>query len=120
MIDSKKFTGLKWINEEETIFEIPWIHAKKRGYFEERDAALFREWAIHSGKYIGKSSRWKINFRCAMNGLKDIKEIKGMQTEVRKVYQVHPSQSKRRHRTASLKRQEPYPITTTTPYSDCK
>ena len=49
MIDSGRFSGLKWMEKEEMIFRVPWIHAKKRDYNQERDAALFREWAIHSG-----------------------------------------------------------------------
>lgn len=50
MIESGRFPGLKWLDVEQTIFRVPWIHAKKRDYNQERDAALFREWAIHSGK----------------------------------------------------------------------
>lgn len=49
MIDSCRFPGLKWLEQEQMIFRVPWIHAKKRDYNQERDAALFREWAIHSG-----------------------------------------------------------------------
>ena len=49
MINSGQFPGLKWLDEEKMIFRVPWIHAKKRDYNMERDAALFREWAIHSG-----------------------------------------------------------------------
>ena len=50
MIDSGRFPGLKWLDQEQMIFRVPWIHAKKRDYNQERDAALFREWAIHSGE----------------------------------------------------------------------
>lgn len=113
MVNSQRFHGLEWINQEKTIFRVPWIHAKKRGYCKERDAALFREWAIHSGKYRDESDPtvWKINFRCAINGLKDIMEIKDMQTEDCRVYKVLPSRSRvrrkaRRPRFAST---EPYP-----------
>ena len=49
MINSGQFPGLKWLDEDKMIFRVPWIHAKKRDYNMERDAALFREWAIHSG-----------------------------------------------------------------------
>jgi len=113
MVNSQRFHGLEWINQEKTIFRVPWIHAKKRGYCKERDAALFREWALHSGKYRDESDPtvWKINFRCAINGLKDIMEIKDMQTEDCRVYKVLPSRSRvrrkaRRPRFAST---EPYP-----------
>ena len=50
MINSGQFPGLKWLDQEKMVFRVPWIHAKKRDYNQERDAALFREWAIHSGK----------------------------------------------------------------------
>ena len=73
-INSGKFPGLEWLNEEKNVFKVPWIHAKKRGYNKERDNALFRAWAIHSGKYRDglDPTVLKINFRCAINGLKNI------------------------------------------------
>ena len=113
-INSGKFPGLEWLNEEKNVFKVPWIHAKKRGYNKERDAALFRAWAVHSGKYRDESDPtvWKINFRCAINGLKDIQEIKDMQTEDCRVYRVHPSTGRKRARSARRARfssTEPYP-----------
>ena len=54
MIDSGRFPGLKWLDLEQMVFRVPWIHAKKRDYNQERDAALFREWAIHSGEETGR------------------------------------------------------------------
>lgn len=113
-INSGKFPGLEWLNEEKNVFKVPWIHAKKRGYNRERDAALFRAWAMHSGKYRDESDPtvWKINFRCAINGLKDIQEIKDMQTEDCRVYRVHPSTGRKRSRCAKRARfssTEPYP-----------
>ena len=50
MINSGRFLGLEWIDEDNMVFRVPWVHAKKRDYNQERDAALFKEWAIHSGK----------------------------------------------------------------------
>lgn len=52
MIDSGRFLGLEWLDHELAIFKVPWVHAKKRDYNQERDAALFKEWAIHSGTCI--------------------------------------------------------------------
>ena len=49
MINSGRFSGLEWVDQGQMIFRVPWIHAKKRDYNQERDAALFKEWAIHSG-----------------------------------------------------------------------
>ena len=51
MINSGRFPGLEWLDQEKMIFRVPWVHAKKRDYNQERDAALFKEWAMHSGKY---------------------------------------------------------------------
>ena len=111
MINSGRFTGLDWIDEDKTVFKVPWIHPEKPGYNQERDAALFREWAIHSGRYRQDSDPavWKIDFRCAINGLKDIMEIKDMQTEDCRVYKVLPSRSKRRRPKVARQRAEPYP-----------
>lgn len=50
MIDSGRFLGLEWMDHDMSIFRVPWVHAKKRDYNQERDAALFKEWAIHSGR----------------------------------------------------------------------
>ncbi|KAL2077671.1 hypothetical protein ACEWY4_027175 [Coilia grayii] len=80
-IDSCKIPGLKWVNKEKRIFQIPWMHAARHGWDVEKDAPLFRNWAIHTGKYqpgVDKPDpkTWKANFRCAMNSLPDIEEVK--------------------------------------------
>lgn len=31
------------------IFQIPWMHAARHGWDVEKDAPLFRNWAIHTG-----------------------------------------------------------------------
>ena len=48
-INSGKYDGLNWVDDAKTIFKVPWIHAKKRGYDPTRDAALF--------KYVQSSSK---------------------------------------------------------------
>ncbi|CAN2388676.1 defense response to virus [Pristimantis euphronides] len=73
--------GLKWLNKEKKIFQIPWMHAARHGWDVEKDAPLFRNWAVHTGKYqpgVDKPDpkTWKANFRCAMNSLPDIEEVK--------------------------------------------
>jgi len=110
MINSGRFPGLEWLDDEKTIFRVPWVHATKRGYCPKRDAALFREWAVHSGKYQDEPDPtvWKINFRCAINGLKDIHEMKEMQTEDCRVYKVLPSRSRRRRPRRHFPSLEPY------------
>ncbi|XP_063046316.1 interferon regulatory factor 2 isoform X3 [Engraulis encrasicolus] len=66
---------------EKRIFQIPWMHAARHGWDVEKDAPLFRNWAIHTGKYQPEVDKpdpktWKANFRCAMNSLPDIEEVK--------------------------------------------
>ncbi|KAJ8407432.1 hypothetical protein AAFF_G00272890 [Aldrovandia affinis] len=80
-IDHGLIPGLKWVNREKKIFQIPWMHAARHGWDVEKDAPLFRNWAIHTGKYQPGVDRpdpktWKANFRCAMNSLPDIEEVK--------------------------------------------
>lgn len=41
-IDSGKYAGLSWENEEKTVFRIPWKHAAKKDYRQTADAALFK------------------------------------------------------------------------------
>lgn len=41
-IDSGKYPGLIWENEDKTIFRIPWKHAGKQDYNRDEDAALFK------------------------------------------------------------------------------
>ncbi|KAF7710056.1 interferon regulatory factor 2a [Silurus meridionalis] len=80
-INGGKIQGLIWVNKEEKIFQIPWIHAARHGWELDKDAPLFMNWAIHTGKYhpgVDKPDpkTWKANFRCAMNSLPDIEEVK--------------------------------------------
>ncbi|KAJ8335891.1 hypothetical protein SKAU_G00392330 [Synaphobranchus kaupii] len=80
-IDHGLIPGLKWVNREKRIFQIPWMHAARHGWDVEKDAPLFRNWAIHTGKFqpgVDKADpkTWKANFRCAMNSLPDIEEVK--------------------------------------------
>ncbi|XP_055423402.1 interferon regulatory factor 2 isoform X1 [Bos taurus] len=80
-INSNMIPGLKWLSKEKKIFQIPWMHAARHGWDVEKDAPLFRNWAIHTGKHqpgIDKPDpkTWKANFRCAMNSLPDIEEVK--------------------------------------------
>lgn len=41
-IESGKYPGLSWENEEKTMFRIPWKHAAKKDYRQTADAALFK------------------------------------------------------------------------------
>ncbi|KAM8940079.1 interferon regulatory factor 2 isoform 2-T2 [Pelodytes ibericus] len=110
--------GLKWLNKEKKIFQIPWMHAARHGWDVEKDAPLFRNWAIHTGKYqpgIDKPDpkTWKANFRCAMNSLPDIEEVKDKSMKkgnnAFRVYRMIPvaeRPSKRGKRTKSEKEEK--------------
>ncbi|XP_071966882.1 interferon regulatory factor 4-like isoform X3 [Engystomops pustulosus] len=79
-IDSGKYPGLRWENEEKTKFRIPWKHAAKHNYNEEEDAALFKAWAMHKGKFKEGSTKedssvWKTRLRCALNKSPDFQEV---------------------------------------------
>lgn len=80
MIESRSFSGLRWLDEEKRQFSIPWKHAARHGWEMDKDASLFKEWAIHTGKYTSDQEAdpktWKANFRCALNSLPDIEEVK--------------------------------------------
>lgn len=74
--------GLKWVGDpKERTFRVPWKHGSRHGW-SVGDAALFQAWALYTGKYkegrdIPDPRKWKTNFRCALNALPDIKEIRG-------------------------------------------
>ena len=78
-IDSGNYDGVEWLDKERRFFKIRWTNFKKPGFCVERDAALFREWAKFRGRYKGdnlkEASAWKINFRCALSGAKNVVEL---------------------------------------------
>lgn len=80
MIESNSVSGLRWVDKEKTTFSIPWKHAARHGWEMDKDACLFQKWAIHTGKYVKgqkcNPKTWKANFRCALNSLPDIEEVK--------------------------------------------
>ncbi|XP_010899164.2 interferon regulatory factor 1b [Esox lucius] len=80
-IESHTISGLVWVDKDKKIFSIPWKHAARHGWDLNKDACLFKQWALHTGKFIqGETApdpkTWKANFRCAMNSLPDIEEVK--------------------------------------------
>eukprot|EP00117_Sycon_ciliatum_P001116 scpid36109/ scgid6912/ Interferon regulatory factor 1 len=75
LLDEETIEGLHWIDRDKRIFRMPWKHMKRHDYIQEKDAALFKAWAINSGKYKETDpdpSRWKINFRSALNTMKHV------------------------------------------------
>ncbi|XP_026799033.1 interferon regulatory factor 1a isoform X3 [Pangasianodon hypophthalmus] len=80
-IKSGRYPGVVWLDETAQVFQIPWKHAARHGWNIDKDATLFRNWAIHTGRYkpgIDKPDpkTWKANFRCALNSLPDVQELR--------------------------------------------
>ncbi|KAG7314060.1 hypothetical protein KOW79_022556 [Hemibagrus wyckioides] len=80
-IKSGRYPGVIWLDETAQVFQIPWKHAARHGWNIDKDATLFRNWAIHTGRYkpgIDKPDpkTWKANFRCALNSLPDVQELR--------------------------------------------
>lgn len=81
MINARLY-GLRWEGDpKKRTFRVPWKHGSRHGWSVKDDAALFQAWAMYTGKYKeGRDKpdprKWKTNFRCALNALPDIKEIR--------------------------------------------
>ncbi|XP_072165624.1 uncharacterized protein [Diadema setosum] len=113
MIEKDAIPGLYWLDKEKQIVKIPWKHAARHGWSRDKDACLFREWAIHTKKYDPATDSpranpkiWKANFRCAINSLPDIEELrekgKSKGNDAYKVYRLHPKKSRRNMRDACV------------------
>ncbi|XP_065138520.2 interferon regulatory factor 10 isoform X4 [Paramisgurnus dabryanus] len=94
-IDSGKYAGLSWENQEKTMFRIPWKHAAKQDYRQQQDAALFKAWAMYKGKFregMDKAdpSTWKTRLRCALNKSSDFQEVpERSQLDISEPYKVY-------------------------------
>ncbi|XP_037125812.1 interferon regulatory factor 1-like isoform X1 [Syngnathus acus] len=126
MIESRSIAGLAWLDEEKTMFSIPWKHAARHGWDKDKDASLFKKWAIHTGKYVegsteGDAKTWKANFRCAMNSLPDIEEMKNKSINkghlAMRVFRMLPPKQKAKQHKAKSKKQVKMPAEDTD-YSD--
>ncbi|KAG2458070.1 IRF4 factor, partial [Polypterus senegalus] len=113
-IDSGKYPGLVWENDEKSIFRIPWKHAGKQDYNRDEDAALFKAWALFKGKYregIDKPDppTWKTRLRCALNKSNDFEElVERSQLDISdpyKVYRIIPEGAKKGAKQLGLEEQ---------------
>ncbi|XP_078329513.1 uncharacterized protein LOC111100791 isoform X1 [Crassostrea virginica] len=78
-LDSGSIPGLSWQNRTQRIFRISWKHAAHNCFNRTRDSDLFERWAYHTGRHHdGNHKRWKANFRCALNSLPDVIELKDL------------------------------------------
>ncbi|XP_030626519.1 interferon regulatory factor 4 [Chanos chanos] len=110
-VDSGKYPGLVWENEEKSIFRIPWKHAGKQDYKREEDAALFKAWALFKGKFREGIDRpdpptWKTRLRCALNKSNDFEElVERSQLDISdpyKVYRIIPEGAKKGHKSQDI------------------
>ncbi|KAJ8016229.1 hypothetical protein DPEC_G00005030 [Dallia pectoralis] len=98
-IDSRRYSGLTWEDEDKTMFRIPWKHAAKQDYIINEDAALFKAWAVYKGKYREGSDKadpttWKTRLRCALNKSTDFQEIpERSQLDISEPYKVYRIQA---------------------------
>lgn len=94
-IESGCYEGLCWEDSGKTLFRIPWKHAAKQDYQAQHDAALFRAWAMHKGKYSegtdkADPSTWKTRLRCALNKSTDFLEVRERsQLDISNPYKVY-------------------------------
>ncbi|CAN9501816.1 unnamed protein product [Ophioblennius macclurei] len=110
MIESQRIPGLTWL-EKPTLFSIPWKHAARHGWEMDKDACLFKEWAVHTGKFSKGMNpdpkTWKANFRCALNSLPDIQEVKDQSInkghQAVRVFRMLPSTPKPREKRSKAK-----------------
>ncbi|XP_070544488.1 uncharacterized protein [Ptychodera flava] len=110
-LNTGSIPGFDWVDKEKGTFRIPWKHAARHGWDRDKDACLFMEWAIHTGKYSresgenGNPKTWKANFRCALNSLPDIQEMPKMSnrkgSNAFKVYKFLPRKPTDRKRKGS-------------------
>ncbi|XP_055032516.1 interferon regulatory factor 3 isoform X3 [Misgurnus anguillicaudatus] len=90
-IESEKYPGVCWKNEEKTKFCIPWKHALRQDSNSD-DVRIFKAWAQTSaagdGRINGDPSVWKRNFRSALRakGFKMILDNKNDAADPHKVY----------------------------------
>ncbi|CAG07572.1 unnamed protein product [Tetraodon nigroviridis] len=66
-VNSNKYPGVQWTNQERTEFSIPWKHALRQDS-SDADVLIFKAWAEVSGngRVHGDTSIWKRNFRSAL------------------------------------------------------
>ena len=50
-IDNGEHKNLRWIDEKEGIFSIPWVHASRRQWNIDDDASLYKSWEKYKGRY---------------------------------------------------------------------
>ncbi|RUS81892.1 hypothetical protein EGW08_010362 [Elysia chlorotica] len=76
--------GLEWVNKDQGLFKVPWYHFNKcenlRTHFK-----VYRDWAVYTGIHVPGDEedfpKWKRNFRCALNKVSDISEVRELHSD---------------------------------------
>lgn len=118
LLDSGSVEGLRWLDKDLKTFMMPWRHANKRGngYVAERDTQLTKLWALNTQKYdprtdAAEPSRWKTNFRCALNSLQhSIVEVENHEPRGFRVYRFDDSRRGRGRSQSSAAPSETKPM----------
>ncbi|XP_075137435.1 interferon regulatory factor 7 [Leptodactylus fuscus] len=95
-INSNHFEGVLWLDEDRTLFRLPWKHLNMKNA-DERDYGIFKAWAICSGRYHARNEdppTWKTNFRCALNqvhyqGQRMFSEVKDNSSDQRAPHKIY-------------------------------
>ncbi|XP_066519819.1 interferon regulatory factor 3 [Hoplias malabaricus] len=90
-INSGQYPGVHWLNQDHTLFSIPWKHALRQDS-NSADILIFKAWAQTSvtsnGRIQGDPSVWKRNFRSTLRarGFKLITDNKNDAANPHKVF----------------------------------
>ncbi|XP_023697786.1 interferon regulatory factor 7 isoform X2 [Paramormyrops kingsleyae] len=90
-VRSGRYEGLRWVDSNK--IRIPWKHNSRKDCGDE-DNRIFKAWAEASGKINENptdKAKWKTNFRCALNILKQFKMVEDHSKESddpHKVYEI--------------------------------
>ncbi|KAM9826857.1 interferon regulatory factor 9 [Neosynchiropus ocellatus] len=92
-VNSGRFPGVVWDDEDRTMFRIPWKHAGKQDFRQDEDAAIFKAWAKFKGKLTDADKNpatCKTRLRCALNKSPEFSEVLDRaQLDISEPYKVY-------------------------------
>ncbi|CAH1797375.1 unnamed protein product [Owenia fusiformis] len=100
--DKGEIPELAWFDKRKTMIKIPWVHSGINCWRAEKENSVFKAWAVHTGRYkeggpTVNAKQWKVNFRCALNSLQTISEVKQLSFTVgHKAYRVYKIRNEKR------------------------